>query len=177
MSNSISNNTLSFNDHEIAVVAADGTHWVAVKPLCEALEVNYKHQQQVISQDEKLSQLSCLHKTTGTDGKSYSMLCLPYKYIYGYLFSINSPSPVLREYQWKCYEVLYDHFHSIVSKRKALLQEKADAALRIAELQEQFDDNPEYQELLQLRQFQNKLPNRLKKLDEGLRDNQLDLDL
>jgi hypothetical protein len=168
---------LEFNDHQIAIVSADGTHWVAIKPLCEALGVNYKHQQQVISQDEKLSQLSCLHKTTGADGKGYSMLCLPYRYIYGYLFSISSTSPALREYQWKCYDVLYDYFHGILSKRKQLLKQSRDAEARIQELEDKYAAEEEYQELQHLRKFRKQVPHSLKRLDRGLVDDQLELDL
>ena len=56
-------------------------------------------------------------KTTGNDGKTYEMLCMPLKKLNGWLFSIN-PEKVradLREkviqYQEECFEALYNYWH------------------------------------------------------------------
>jgi prophage antirepressor-like protein len=172
----IKNQFIEFNDHQIAVVAADGTQWVALKPLCEALGVNYKNQHASLLQDDEIGQLSSIQKTTGSDGKTYDMVCLPYELIYGYLFTIRSKSTVLKEYRMKCYYVLYEYFHNIIGQRKQLLKERRDTTKRIAELEAKFQAEDDYQELLRLRKVKKRLPSKLGLLDKDLEEKQLDFD-
>ena len=72
---------------------ADGSWYVAVKPICEALNVDYTEQFKNLKEDEILSQLLCKHTTVAADNKQREMVCLPEKYIYGWLFSVKSNSP------------------------------------------------------------------------------------
>ena len=48
---------LEFNGKRISVLCADGTWWVAIRPICDALEVNYNRQFQNIKEDDILGQL------------------------------------------------------------------------------------------------------------------------
>lgn len=87
---------------------------IPVKPICEALGVDYSTQHQRIKNDEDLSQLSRLAYTVGADNKNREMLCLPLKYVFGWLFTIN-PNNVkeeireaVREYRKSCYDAIYD---------------------------------------------------------------------
>lgn len=115
---------LEFHGKRITLVAADGKFFIAIKPICEALDVHYKSQHKAISEDEILSQLSSIQRTTGADGKQYEMLCLPEKYVYGWLFSINSDSPALLAYKRECYDVLWNHFHGITTQRRSELDKR-----------------------------------------------------
>ena len=38
------------------------------------------------------------------------MVCLPERYIYGWIMAINSESEVLKEYQKECYDIPFNHF-------------------------------------------------------------------
>ena len=54
--------------------------------------------------------------STGADGKQYEMSCLPLKFVFGWLFTIDTSrvNEEAREsvitYKLKCYDVLYNYF-------------------------------------------------------------------
>ena len=108
---------LEFDGKKISVLLKNGEWWVAIKPICEALGVNYKKQHEGILSDEILSQLSTQQGMVGADGRLRNMTCLPEKFIYGWLFSIRSDASALKEYKLKCYEVLYDYFYGKMTER------------------------------------------------------------
>ena len=122
---------LEFNGKTIFFVAADGQYWIAIKPICEALDVNYNRQFQNLKNDQILSQLFAEQQMVAADGKLRKMVALPEFYIYGWIFQIQSASPELLKYKWECYRVLYEHFHGIIGGRKDLLREKAKAQLEM----------------------------------------------
>ena len=89
---------------------------VPIRPICEALGVDFEGQRQRISRDEILSSVAFMTKATGADGKQYEMSCLPLKFVFGWLFTIDTSrvNEEAREsvvnYKLKCYEVLYNYF-------------------------------------------------------------------
>jgi len=169
--------SLNFNGQLIAVAKADGQNWIAIKPVCEALGVDYEGQRERIHRNPILSELPRKHRVVAGDNSKREMLCLPERYVYGWLFSIQSKSPELIAFQRECYDVLYDYFHGIMSQRKRILKEKRNAEERIAELEAKFEAQDEYKELQQLRKFKKQVPHTLSKLDKGLEEDQLELDL
>lgn len=171
---------LEFNGKRIAVLLADGSWWVAVKPICEALEVNYIRAFQNLQDDEILSQLLAKQLTVGADNKMREMVCLPEKYVYGWLFSLRSDSGGLIEYKRKCYDVLFDHFHGALTGRMTALTEKSESELRMIELQQKLQEKmletEEYREMMELKQKQKVIAKKLKDLDVELLTGQLSLD-
>ena len=114
------------NDTTIQVLSENGQKLVPVKPICEALGVDFEPQRKKLNEDEFLSSVTSLKAATGSDGKQYEMVCIPLKYVFGWLFTIN-PKNVKEEareavarYRAKCYDVLYDYF----SKKSDFLEEK-----------------------------------------------------
>lgn len=94
----------------------DGDKLIPIKPICEALGVDPKAQRDKINNDDFLSSVRVLSTLTGSDKKEYEMFCLPLKYIFGWLFTIN-PKNVKEEareavsaYRVECYNILYRHF-------------------------------------------------------------------
>jgi len=167
--------TVNVHGKEIVMTYADGRWWVAVKPICEVLNVNYDRQFKNLKEDEIMGQLYAIQHTVGADLKRREMLCIPEQFVYGWLFSIQSESPELRLYKLECYEVLYNHFHGAFSERKVVLKEKTLRQLRIEELRKKMEETPEMKELRQL-EFQNKLStSQLKTLDLEFVNNQLSL--
>lgn len=122
---------LEFNEKVIYFVAADGQYWIAIKPICEALGVDYERQRKNLKEDEILSQLPSEQTVVAADGKLRKMVCLPEFFIYGWIFSIQSQSEELQQYKLECYRVLYEHFHGLIGGRKDLLKEKAKAQVEI----------------------------------------------
>ena len=140
-------NVAIVNGINLQVVADEREQFVAVKPVCEILGVDYPGQFTKLKEHPLYSSVIELSPTTGADGKTYEMVCLPLRYFPSWLFSIN-PNNVkeeirenLLEYQKKCNDILFDYFFSrvdfsqkkekIVTKAKEVCDEKAEQ-LRIA---------------------------------------------
>lgn len=172
------NNTkrfLSFNGRTIWFLSIDGQYWIAIKPICEALNINYDRQYKNLKKHRILSQLYAIQPMVAEDDKLRKMVSLPEEFIYGWLFSINSESPDLIRYQKECYHVLFDHFHGALSARANTLREKTLEELEIEQLKQKLEDTPEYQRLQELESSRKKRSKRLGQLDQELVKSQLDL--
>lgn len=159
------NTALIINERQIYFTLVDGIYYVAIKPICEALEVEYTRQFKNIKEDKILSQLLAKRPMTGADGKTYSMTCLPEKYVYGWIFGLNSNSEILHSYKKKCYDVLYDYFHGIMSQRQNVLTEIQSKQERMKELEEKLGKNEDYKALQQLQTEKRKFMKQLKVMD------------
>lgn len=107
----------TINNKEIVIVTAqNGERLVPIKPICEAFGIDYSTQLKKVKENEILFPVVGLSPTTGADGKQYEMMCIPLKYVFGWLFTISSKNvnedakTGLIEYQKMCYDALYDYF-------------------------------------------------------------------
>jgi len=167
---------LEFNGKAILFLQVDGTYFVAIKPICEALEVDFIEQFKQIKSDPVLSQLLWNTTMVASDEKLRKMACLPEKFIYGWLFNIKkSKSEHLLEYKWKCYEVLYDYFHGTITHRQKLLKEKTKAELEIDVLEEKLEYNEDYRRLKDLKASIKDAGRALRNMDKDIINAQLDL--
>lgn len=104
------------NGVEIVTVDRDGEIFVPIKPVCDAIGIDDRAQRDKIQSDEILASTGVLSTSVAADGKDREMYCLPLKYVYGWLFTINpkNVAPEAREavavYRRECYDVLYEHF-------------------------------------------------------------------
>jgi hypothetical protein len=93
----------------------DGDAWVAVKPIADAIGVEWSGQQKKLLRDPKFNCVPMY--TVAEDGKGREMLCLPIKQINGWLYSINSNRVradvrvLLLEFQAECHEALHRHLN------------------------------------------------------------------
>ena len=161
-------NFLSFNEKTIYFKEVGNEYWIALKPICEALNVDYIRAYKNISEDENLSQLLSEQTMVGADNKNRKMICLPEKYIYGWLFSLRSKSEVLKQYQMKCYEVLFNYFNGAIIGRKKLLEKQADIQKKIERVEQELKSNPQYLQLITLRQESEQIKQYLKKIDKQI---------
>lgn len=159
-------NFLSFNEKTIYFKEVANEYWIAIKPICEALDINYNRAYQNISEDENLSQLLSKQTMLDTLGRSQEMVCLPEKYIYGWLFSLRSKSEVLKQYQMKCYEVLYNYFNGALLGRKKLLEKQANTQKKIERVEQELKSNPQYLQLITLKQESGQIKQQLRKIDK-----------
>ena len=116
MSNITSTSTINFFSDTVTVVEVDKIIYIPIKPICENLGIDYKTQLDKINSDSVLSKARGLIPLATNSG-AQSTLCLPLKYMYGWLMKLN-PSKVaphvsdkLIQYQELIYDVIYDHFH------------------------------------------------------------------
>lgn len=89
----------NINGVDIVTVDRDGEIFVPIKPICEAIGIDVESQRDKIQADEILNSVAVFCTATGADGKQYEMHCLPLRYTYGWLFTINpkrSPRPPVR---------------------------------------------------------------------------------
>ena len=124
------------NKQQIVIVLKDGDELVPVRPICDALGLNFSGQHQRINRDPILSSTVCTVHTVGGDEKNREMVAIPLKFTFGWLFTIevNQVKEEAREavlqYQLECYDALYDHFISYRDfdryKNERLLEKLAD---------------------------------------------------
>jgi hypothetical protein len=164
---------LEFNGKRITVLHVDGSWHLAIRPICEALEVDFHAQYKTLKNDDILFQLLSKQTTVGADSKMREMVCMPEKYVYGWLFSISSNSPSLREYKLKCYDILYNHFHGAMTARMNVLTEQDTIALKIAALEESLLDSEQYKQIQELKKRRGDTTKELKRLDLELKSGQI----
>ena len=157
---------LEFNGKTIVFLNKDGIYWIAVKPICEALDIDYIRQFKNLKSEHFLSELLSEQTMVAEDKKLRKMVCLPEKFIYGWIFSLNSKSEALKEYKMKCYELLFDHFHGAITGRKELLIERLDVDTQIHQLKEELKENDsQYLKLHELQQKRKRLSGDLNIID------------
>lgn len=104
------------NDRDILLIR-EAEQFVPIKPICDALGVTFRSQLKKLENDPILSSTVTLRVTVGGDFKHREMVCLPSRYIFGWLFRIDARNvkPEARETMLKiqrmCYDVLYDQIN------------------------------------------------------------------
>ena len=137
------------NDVSILIIQ-DPNKLVPIKPICEALGVDLESQRKKINSDGILHSTTVLSTAVGADGKEREMTCMPIKFIFGWLFTIN-PKNVNKDarenvirYKLECYNALYNHF----ALKSEFLEEKQaiiDSLTSIVdEAQKEFSTKKEY---------------------------------
>jgi prophage antirepressor-like protein len=166
---------LEFNGRTIYFLAKDGDYWVAVKPICEALGVNYNRQFQNLKEHRVFTRVFAKQQMHDSSNRLQYMISLPEKFIYGWLFQIRSDNDQLAKYQKECCEILYNHFHGSITQRREVLQEKIEIKSKIEHLEDELSDNEKYRELLDLKAADMRTGKTLKELDANLVAEQLSI--
>ena len=142
---------LEINNRELSMTYVKNQWWLAVKPICEALGVNYDRQFQNIKSDEILRDVYAKQHMRDTLNRRQEMICLPEEFIYGWIFSLNSESELLKNYKLICYRALYNHFHGVLSQRATVLKEKTLKELEMEELKKEIENSDAYSKLKRLK--------------------------
>lgn len=118
---------LEFNGKNIFFLNVEGTYWIALKPILEALNLEADRYIKKTKRDGFFSTcwdtLSVQVEKNGII-QGRKMVCLPEKYIYGWICILNADNEELNNYKRTCYELLYNHFHGTITNRKELLLER-----------------------------------------------------
>lgn len=124
------------------VAIENGEKWVPIKPICEAIGIDFQKQIDRIKADEILGELYTVRYMVAADGKEREMATIPFKFAFGWLFSIqaNKVAPERREfvikYKLECYNALYNHFAELdeyLRDRARMVEEKAMAMEQLRE--------------------------------------------
>lgn len=163
---------LEFNGKDILFISVKGSYWIALKPLCEALELEYTRSFKNAKNDPILGELLCeqtIVLSKNDKKQRRKMICIPEEFIYGWLFSVKSESPELLNYKKTCYKLLYNHFHGIISNRKELLLQRRSLENQIANMQDKLnEDNPDYKNLQDLLVMKKQLNSQLGIMDKEI---------
>lgn len=160
---------LEFNGKKIVFLSKDGVYWIALKPICEALNVDYVRQFKNIKQDVFFNELLSKQTTVGADKKLREMICLSEKDIYGWIASINSKSEELQVYKRTCYDLLYNHFHGTITNRKELLMQRRSLDSQIHELKQNLkEEDLKYKQLQELQNKRKTVSTQLNSIDKEL---------
>lgn len=130
MSNQISTQTVSFNNQSLITIEQNGVHYVAMKPICENIGIQWESQYNRIRRDDVLNSVIFIMNMTGSDSKNYQMICLPIEYLNGWLFGIdiNRCKPEIRDtlikYKKECYQALHDYWFNGKAERKTTVDDR-----------------------------------------------------
>lgn len=109
---------VDFHGEALWAAERDGDVLVAVKPICEALGVQWAAQLKRIKRDAVMREGMSMMDTPSAGGEQKA-ICLPLRLLNGWLFGIDerrvkddAHDKVLR-YKRECYEVLFRHFHGV----------------------------------------------------------------
>jgi prophage antirepressor-like protein len=86
--NKVVSKFLEFNGKTLSFLSVDGEYWVALKPICEALGVDYIRSFRNTKEDVIFGQLLSEQTMVAADGKSRKMASLPEKWIYGWIMQL-----------------------------------------------------------------------------------------
>ncbi|MEI7675752.1 MAG: phage antirepressor N-terminal domain-containing protein [Bacteroidales bacterium] len=120
--------------NNVAIVVIDEKEkMVPIRPICDILGIDSKAQRDRIERDEILKSVGVMMTSTGADGKEYEMLCIPFKFVFGWLFSIDTlrvnaeaKESVIR-YKLECYDALYNYFtepNTFLAQKQILIDNK-----------------------------------------------------
>lgn len=81
MSTQLSTQTISFNNQALITFEQNGTHYTAMKPICENIGLAWEPQLLRIKRDDILSSTMIITIIVAEDGKNREMVCLPIDYL------------------------------------------------------------------------------------------------
>ncbi|KQW88150.1 hypothetical protein ASC84_12280 [Acinetobacter sp. Root1280] len=103
-----------FNGVELIIIEHNQQPYTPMRPIVEGMGLAWQAQFDKLKQ--RFNSVIMEIMTTGKDGKSYKMICLPLRKLFGWLMTIspNKVKPELRDtvikYQEECDDVLWDYW-------------------------------------------------------------------
>lgn len=129
---------INFHGNGIAVLEKDGTQYVAMKPIVEAMGLDWSGQLKLIKGDAVLSK-GMVVTSIPSEGGEQDAVCLPLNKLNGWLFKIPASrysgerKAAIIRYQEECYDVLFDYFHKGGTTDPAMLRKLAAELLAESE--------------------------------------------
>ena len=114
--------TIQFHNQSLIVLNHENKPYIAMKPVCENIGLDWHAQRQRIHRHHVLSQGEVMITLPSKSGNQ-EYLCLPISMLNGWLFGIdtNRVKPEIRktleQYQLECFDVLYNHFMPKVAQQ------------------------------------------------------------
>ena len=106
---------VQLHNQQISIFNYDNKPYVAIKPICENIGLDWEAQRQRIKRHHVLSKGAFMIKVPSKGGNQ-EYLCLPISMLNGWLFGIDTNrvkpeiSETLKQYQLECFDVLFNYF-------------------------------------------------------------------
>ena len=163
---------LQFNGTNIIFVKNNGEYWIALKPILDALNLVADSHLKRTKRDAFFSTyLDTMSVQVGKKGENQArkMICLPEKYIYGWITTLNSKNKELIEYKRTCYDILHKHFHGTITNRREILMERRSIDNQIGEIKQALKEQDQaYKQLEKLIKKRRNLNHLLNTFDKEL---------
>jgi len=160
---------LEVNGKSILFTRVNKQYWIAIKPICEAVGVDYERQRRNLEKDELLCQLPSKQTVVAADNRLRQMVCLPEDVIYGWIFRLRSNNPSLIAYQMECYRVLLNHFRSSLTRREELLRQRQDIDTELSNIKlKMLDNHPDFKRMQKLEADKKAINKELKSNDDEI---------
>ena len=108
---------VDFHGDVLWATRQDGEVFVAVRPICEAIDIEWSAQFRRIQRDAVLGPSVAMMATVAGDGKRRETLCIPLRLLNGWLFGIDERRVKRADvrdkivaYKRECHAVLFAHF-------------------------------------------------------------------
>lgn len=107
--------TVDFHGQSLVAVLIDGQPYVAMKPICENIGLQWNGQFERIKRNPIMNEGIRVTRTPSKGGDQET-LCLPLDMLNGWLFGVDvnrvreEIRPKLMQYQKECFGVLFRHF-------------------------------------------------------------------
>jgi hypothetical protein len=137
---------IPFYGNEIVVVERNAKHLVAMKPIVEALGLEWSGQLKLIKNDLVLHK-GMVVTPIPSEGGVQNAVCLPLEYLNSWLFKVpasrykGKKQEAIIRYQKKCYLALHDYFFHGAAINPSINIEQVNAVLKklLAELNQKDD--------------------------------------
>ena len=129
--------------NNVDIIATSDEQLIAIRPICEALGIDYSRQLKKIKEDPDLGPTVGMKPTVAADGKQREMLCMPVEFIFGWLFTINPDNvnedarEAVRRYRMECYRTLYRHFTGTQKRQLEQNRQEIELLERLADYNQQ----------------------------------------
>lgn len=119
----------------VDIMSTSDEQLIPIRPICEALGIDAEGQRQRIERDEIIGSTACIIKAVAADGKERIMSAIPYMYVFGWLFSIDTSKvseearPAVLRYKEECYRALYRHFtepQTFLKQKQEVMENKVE---------------------------------------------------
>lgn len=160
---------LKFNDTLLYFIDVEGKKFIAYKPICDVLGIDANRCYKNLKKDYIIGpELAVLPMQVENNGiiQFRKMTCIPEKYIYGWIFSLNSENEKLRHFKKECHNVLFNYFNGVIGKRKDLLFEVVENQKKITEIKTRLLNHKDYKDLLELENNSKIFTVEMKKIDK-----------
>lgn len=169
---------LSFKDKEILFTIANGEYFIGMKSVLDALGLAADSSIRRTQRDRFMGSRTVNMTVQSTiNGKSQGRMvtCLPEKYVYGWILSLQSQSPELKAYKKECYDILYNYFHGTITGRTELLKKKIEVDLEYSKAQNSLLGTTEFLKIQDLKKQKAEIAKSLKSNDQEAEKEIIDL--